>query len=74
MPTTTTIIRRVLTVLLGLSLMGVLFLWLAAHATGHRIPAETDTYFAVMTIGLIIFIVLTRRFIRSKAVSKNSKA
>jgi hypothetical protein len=61
--------RRMLTTLLVLGLIGDILLWLAIHATGHRIPVDTELFFAAMTIGLIISIILTRKYIRVKTAA-----
>jgi hypothetical protein len=37
-----------------------------AHGTGHRIPPETDRAFLFTAITLIVFIILVRKYLKSK--------
>ena len=66
---TTNLIRRLLTTLLAIGLIGDILLWLAFHATAHKIPVETELSFAAMTIGLVVSIFLTRKYIRIKEIT-----
>jgi hypothetical protein len=63
------LIRRFLTVLLTIGLIGDIFVWLAFHATAHRIPVATELSFAAITIGLVVSMILTRKYIRTKEIT-----
>ena len=58
--------RRIVTFLLTISLIGDILLWLAFHATAHKIPINTELSFATMTIILVGLIFVTRKYIRNK--------
>lgn len=48
-------------ILLLLALFGTMFLWLAAHASGHHVPLKTNLYFGVVAILLLMGYFLIRK-------------
>jgi hypothetical protein len=55
----------ILRVLVIIALSAVLFFWLAAHASGHKIPSETDWSFGITSV-LLLLVLLVLFFIRRK--------
>jgi hypothetical protein len=54
-----------LRVLLIIAIIAVLFFWLAAHASGHKIPSETDWSFGITSV-LLLLVLLVLFFISRK--------
>jgi hypothetical protein len=63
---TVNLTRRLLTVIFSLLLLGDILLWLMFHASGHRIPIDTDLSFALMMISLIVLLYVIRKHVRPK--------
>ena len=60
--------RVLIVVLKGLVIIALcadLFLWLAAHASGHKIPSKTDWSFGITSI-LLLLVLLVLIFISRK--------
>jgi len=61
----------VLKVLVIIALCADLLLWLAAHASGHKIPSKTDWSFgitsALLLMLLLILILISRKKYNTKA-------
>ncbi|MCG2614721.1 hypothetical protein LZZ85_10535 [Terrimonas sp. NA20] len=55
----------ILRVFVGIALSAVLFLWFAAHASGHKIPNATDRSFTKTTV-LLLFLLLILLFIKRR--------
>jgi len=60
------ILSIVLKVVIITALCADLFLWLAAHASGHNIPSKTDWSFGLTSLLLIALLILNRIFLESK--------
>ncbi|MCW3111172.1 MAG: hypothetical protein JWQ09_5678 [Segetibacter sp.] len=60
------ILSVVLKVVIIIALCADLFLWLAAHASGHNIPSKTDWSFGLSSLLLIVLLVLIRIFLDRK--------
>jgi len=56
------IVIKILTGVLILSIAGNILLWGLYHASGHKIPAETDVVFRNVIIGLIVLLCVTIYF------------
>jgi hypothetical protein len=59
--------RKILIIVLALLLVTNLLFWLMAHASGHRIPPETDLAFLVAATILLLLIFLFKRFFLPKS-------
>jgi len=62
------IIVRVAKILVILLLCLSLFFWLAAHASGHKIPSKTNWYFGVSAVLLTgLAVTLRRKSVKMKS-------
>ena len=50
------ILLNIFTILLILGIVLALFIWMIYHASGHRIPADTDAFFRNIVIGLVLLL------------------
>jgi len=63
------ILSIVLKVVIIIALFADLFLWLAAHASGHNIPSKTDWSFGLSCLFLIAMLVLIQIFFDRKKMN-----
>lgn len=67
------IVVNILKLFLPVLLCANLFFWMAAHGSGHKIPAETNWYFAFTSLALTILLIIVF-FLRKKILhTRNSK-
>ncbi len=50
------ILINIFTILLILGIILALLIWMLYHASGHRIPADTDDFFRNIVIGLVLLL------------------
>ena len=65
---TISIIRKILTVVFSLLLIGNLLFGFLLFTTVHRAPDKTTQSFWLATLTLIILIILTRKYLKNKDI------
>jgi hypothetical protein len=63
---TNNIMKLFLRVLVIIVLSAVLFFWLAAHASGHKIPSNTDWSFGITSVLLLLVLLVLFLISRKK--------
>jgi membrane protease YdiL (CAAX protease family) len=56
------ILLKIFTILLILGIIATLFIWMLYHASGHKIPADTDAFYRNILIGLVLLLIGTIYF------------
>jgi len=60
------ILGIVLKVVIIIALCANLFFWLAAHASGHKIPSKTDWSFGLSSLLFVVLLIVIRIFLDHK--------
>jgi hypothetical protein len=61
-------IRNYFILAISIVLLLNLLCWLFSHASGHKIPLQTDLSFAIVTCVLVLLIIVTRLYQKIEAV------